>query len=58
MARSDATREEILAAAKAANAHDFISRGLPEKYDTPGRRARPDLVGRRAPAHLAGGGRF
>jgi ATP-binding cassette subfamily B protein len=33
-ARSDATREEILAAAKAANAHDFIAR-LPEKYDTP-----------------------
>jgi ATP-binding cassette, subfamily B, bacterial len=33
-ARSDATRDEIVAAAKAANAHDFIAR-LPEGYDTP-----------------------
>ena len=32
-ARSDATRDEIIAAAKAANAHDFIAR-LPEGYDT------------------------
>jgi subfamily B ATP-binding cassette protein MsbA len=29
----DATREEIIAAAKAANAHEFIE-GLPEGYDT------------------------
>jgi ATP-binding cassette subfamily B protein len=33
-ARSDATRDEIVAATKAANAHDFIDR-LPEGYDTP-----------------------
>jgi ATP-binding cassette subfamily B protein len=33
-ARPDATREEIVAAAKAANVHDFIVR-LPEGYDTP-----------------------
>lgn len=31
--RNDATREEIIAAAKAANAHDFIMR-LPQGYDT------------------------
>lgn len=31
--RSNATREEIIAAAQAANAHDFIS-ALPEGYDT------------------------
>jgi ATP-binding cassette subfamily B protein len=31
--RPDATREEIIAAARAAQAHDFISR-LPESYDT------------------------
>ena len=31
--RPDATREEVVAAAKAANAHDFILR-LPEGYDT------------------------
>lgn len=33
-ARSDASQVEIIAAAKAANAHDFIAR-LPEGYDTP-----------------------
>jgi ATP-binding cassette subfamily B protein len=33
-ARSDATQQEIIAAAKAANAHDFIAR-LPKGYDTP-----------------------
>lgn len=33
-ARPEATREEIVAAAKAANAHDFIQR-LPKGYDTP-----------------------
>jgi len=33
-ARPDAGREEIVAAAKAANAHDFIRR-LPRGYDTP-----------------------
>ncbi len=32
-ARPDATREEIITAAKAANAHDFITM-LPEGYDT------------------------
>jgi len=32
-ARSDATQQEIIAAAKAANAHDFIAR-LSEGYDT------------------------
>ena len=32
-ARSDATQDEIVAAAKAANIHDFIAR-LPEAYDT------------------------
>jgi len=31
--RLDATREEVIAAAKAANAHDFIIR-LPNKYET------------------------
>ena len=31
--KPDATREEIICAAKAANAHDFITR-LPEGYDT------------------------
>jgi ATP-binding cassette subfamily B protein len=33
-ARPDATRDEIVAAAKAADVHDFIAR-LPEGYDTP-----------------------
>ena len=33
-ARSEATRDEIVVAAEAANAHDFIAR-LPEGYDTP-----------------------
>jgi ATP-binding cassette, subfamily B, bacterial len=33
-ARSDASRDEIIAAAQAANVHDFIGR-LPEGYDTP-----------------------
>jgi ATP-binding cassette, subfamily B, bacterial len=33
-ARSDAAQVEIITAAKAANAHDFIAR-LPEGYDTP-----------------------
>jgi len=33
-ARSDAAQDEIIAAARAANAHDFIAR-LPEGYDTP-----------------------
>jgi ABC-type multidrug transport system fused ATPase/permease subunit len=33
-ARPDATMDEIVEAAKAANAHDFIMR-LPERYETP-----------------------
>jgi len=33
-ARSDATRDDIIAAVQAANAHDFIAR-LPQGYDTP-----------------------
>ncbi|MFT4079258.1 ABC transporter ATP-binding protein [Rhodomicrobium sp.] len=33
LGRLDATRDEIIAAAKAANAHDFITR-LPEGYET------------------------
>lgn len=33
MGKPDATEEEMIAAAKAANAHDFIM-GLPEGYDT------------------------
>ena len=33
MGKPDATEEEVIAAAKAANAHDFIM-GLPEGYDT------------------------
>jgi ATP-binding cassette subfamily B protein len=46
-ARPEATREEIIAAAKAAYAHDFISR-LPDGYDT--------LVGERG-MRLSGGER-
>jgi ATP-binding cassette subfamily B protein len=45
--KSDATEEEIVEAAKAANAHDFIS-ALPEGYDT--------LVGERG-VKLSGGER-
>jgi len=45
--RMDATEEEIVGAAKAANAHDFI-KGLPEGYDT--------LVGERG-TRLSGGER-
>ena len=33
-ARSDATQQEVIAASKAANIHDFIAR-LPDGYDTP-----------------------
>jgi subfamily B ATP-binding cassette protein MsbA len=32
--KRDATEEEVIAAAKAANAHDFIVNELPEGYDT------------------------
>jgi ABC-type multidrug transport system fused ATPase/permease subunit/CBS domain-containing protein len=45
--RPSATEEEVIAAAKAANAHDFITT-LPEGYDT--------LVGERG-SHLSGGQR-
>src|SRR5262249_44963350 len=47
MARPEATRQEIEAAARAANAHDFIM-GLPNGYET--------LVGERG-ARLSGGER-
>ncbi|MDE0343516.1 MAG: ATP-binding cassette domain-containing protein [Deltaproteobacteria bacterium] len=47
MARPEATREEIEAAARAANIHDFIA-GLPQGYDT--------VVGERG-ARLSGGER-
>lgn len=44
-ARPDATREEVIAAAKAANAHDFILR-LPEGYETVVGTRQPLAVGR------------
>lgn len=42
--RPDATREEIMAAAKAANAHEFIMR-FPDGYDTPVRERGQRLSG-------------
>lgn len=45
--RLDATREEVIAAAKEANAHDFIER-LPQKYET--------ILGERG-AQISGGER-
>jgi ABC-type multidrug transport system fused ATPase/permease subunit len=45
--RLEATKEEIIAAAQAANAHDFIM-GLPQQYDT--------VIGERG-AKLSGGER-
>ena len=47
--RLDATDEEVEAAARAAHAHEFVSR-LPKGYDTPVAEAGGDAVGRRAPA--------
>jgi len=44
--KRDATEEEITAAARAANAHDFIANELPEGYDT--------VVGERG-ARISGG---
>ncbi len=44
--RRDATEDEIIAAAQAANAHDFIANELPQGYDT--------IVGERG-ARLSGG---
>ena len=49
--RPDATRDEIVAAARAAHAHEFILR-LPARLRLAGRRARPGALRRRAPAHL------
>ena len=48
--RPDASLEEIEAAARAANADEFIVR-LPEGYDTVDRRARLHALGRAASAH-------
>ena len=48
--RPDASDDEVIAAAKAAFAHDFIS-ALPEGYADLPRRARRAPVGRAAPAH-------
>ena len=47
--RADATEAEIVAAAKAAQIHDFIMR-LPEGYETDGGRTRAEAVGRRKAA--------
>ena len=49
--RPDATRDEIIAAARAAQAHEFILR-LPLGLRFAGRRARPVAVRRRAAANL------
>ena len=48
--KPDATEDEIVAAAKAANAHDFIM-CVPARLRHAGRRARPATVRRPAPAH-------
>ena len=47
--KPDATHEEVEEAAKAANAHDFIS-ALPERLRDAARRAGREDLGRRAPA--------
>ena len=47
-ARPDATEEQMISAAKTANAHYFISR-LPHGYDTDAVRARQQPVARRTP---------
>ena len=54
-ARPDATDAELEAAARAAAIHDRIME-LPEGYDTVGRRARLQAVGRREAAHRASPG--
>ena len=48
--RTDATREEVIAAAQAVGAHDFILR-LPHGYDTRAERARQQPLDGPAPAH-------
>ena len=49
-ARPDATEQEVREAARRAQAHDFIER-LPDGLRHARRRARPDALGRPAPAH-------
>ncbi len=48
--KPEATRQEIVAAARAAHAHDFILR-LPHGYDSVVGERGQGLLGRRAPAH-------
>ncbi len=49
LARPNATEEQVIAAAQAANAHDFIA-ALPQGYATPHRRAGRTPQRRSAPA--------
>ena len=53
--RPDATDEQVVAAAEAAQVAEFVE-GLPEGYDTRGRRARADALRRAAAAGRAGPG--
>ncbi len=49
--RPDASDAEVEDAAKLAQIHDFVM-SLPKGYETLGRRARPEAVGRREAARL------